>query len=178
MMEYKSMVGMLQRLSGSDYAQSDPVLPSLWKNVNETQLMVLLASVIVPYASMRYVNWKLLICSWMIQTLSIIKDTVTVPSLDTLFELKQALNAKDTGNTGTLNMSKFMSVSMWFDETPNNIWQQILFDLFGITVEETSETTVDCNALLYHFCFNDQSHLGLEKVIAIRQNVNIIQDGT
>lgn len=60
----------------------------------------------------------------------------------------------------------------------SSINMDLVVDLFGITDEETSETTVDCNALLYHFCFNDQSHLGLEKVIAIRQNVNIIQDGT
>jgi len=177
-MEYKSMVQMLLKFSKSNYAQSEPVLPMLWNNINETQLLVLLAPVIVPYASMQYVNWRLLVCSLMLQTLNVIQETVTIPSLDTLFELKQALNSKDTANTGTLNEKKFMSVSMWFDESANNVWQQLLFDLFGTEDTETSEKLVDYNAMLFHLCFNDQSHFGVEKVVSIGQNLNIVQDST
>ena len=51
-------------------------------------------------------------------------------------------------------------------------------DLFGTINVETSQKEVDYRALLFHLCWNDQSHCGVEKVVSLRQNLNIIQDST
>lgn len=98
--EYKSIVEILKRLSHNSYAQNQPILPLLWNNLDEEKIYILLSPFVAPYNWNRFVNWKLFIVSLMLQSLSIINNTITIPSLDTLFDLKQALNAKDKQKTG------------------------------------------------------------------------------
>ena len=175
--EYKSILEILKRLSNNAFVQNEPMVPLLWNNLNDEKLYVLLSPFIIPYQDNRYVNWKLFIVSLMLQTLSIINNTVTIPSLDTLFDLKQALNAKDDENTGKLNEATFCKIELWFDNTTNNVWQQILLELFGCDDNDddsTKEKLINYNQLLYHLCFNDQSCFGFGKIIGLMQNVNIV----
>merc|ERR1712154_334464 len=81
------------------------------------------------------------------------------------------------------NKSQFGHIRLWFDKTTNNVWQNILFDLFEFIDDgkedeqkEQNEKSINYNELLYHLCFNDQSHFGFEKIVALSHNLNIIQD--
>eukprot|EP01083_Nonionella_stella_P313827 1128210_1 len=172
--EYSSISQIFKRLSANAYGQNEPILPAAWNNLNDAQLYLLLSAVIVPRRSNKYVNWKLLVVSLMLQTVSVINRTVVVPSLDTLFDLKQALNAKDKDNTGKLNDKQFGQVKLWFDNSANCVWQNILFDLFEYNEKE--EKSINYNELLFHLCFNDQSHCGFEKIVSLSDNINIVQN--
>merc|ERR1712232_327509 len=168
--EYGSISGILRRLSNNLHAQNDAILPALWKDFDDSQLYLLLTPAVIPYHSNQFVNWKLFIISLMMQTLTVINDTVAVASLDTLFDLKQALIAKDKEASGKLTHSQFSHVRFWFDKSHQNVWQNILFDLFECNTEHKEENDksqlIDYEQLLFHSCFNDQSHCGVEKMIA------------
>ena len=74
----------------------------MWRQcaLRNVQLAALLATSVLPCESRQQVNCKVLV-------LSLLNNAVAVPSLDTLFDLKQALKAKDMYNTGTLSRDKF-----------------------------------------------------------------------
>jgi len=188
--EYGSLNQIILQTAKNAYGQNEPILPPLWESVDDAKLYALFAPFIVPCESNKYVNWKLFVVSLMLHTVSIVNDTVAIPSLDTLFDLKQALLAKDKKNTGRLSRKAFGQVQLWFDSNPNTVWHDILFDVFQSSEEKTDdEQQVDGNnndkeervvpkinytQMLYHMCFNDQSHYGFEKIVSLTRNVNIV----
>merc|ERR1712176_734872 len=42
--------------------------------------------------------------------------------------------------------------------------------------ENNNLQMIDYDQLLFHLCFNDQSHCGVEKMIALSRHLNMIQD--
>merc|ERR1712039_453345 len=88
--------------------------------------------------------------------------------------------------SGKLTHSQFSHIRFWFDKTHQNVWQNILFDLFESATEQKDENEesdnnnnlqlIDYDQLLFHLCFNDQSHCGVEKMITLSRNLNMIQD--
>merc|ERR1712013_487548 len=151
-MEYSALSAVLRRLSSDScsFAQSEPVLPAMWRDraLSEAQLSALMETCVLPYESRLLVNWKLFVLSLMLQT-----------------------------------------VTLWMDATPSNVWHRLLFDIFTVDTdsenaetetetEENPEPMMSYGELLYHACFNDDSHCGAEKVTALAQNVTVVSDAT